>query len=119
MRIYALIFGLLLSCVAVAAPDVDPFKPQTAGTVTISATTTSAATALVSSGRTQVLVYNAGSSTVFLEFGTSAVAAVVASGLPVPSGAILVLSVDPTVTHVAAITGSGTATVYVTVGRGI
>jgi hypothetical protein len=49
----------------------------------------------------------------------STVEATTAAGMPVPSGAIEVLTVGPAVTHVAALTASGTATLYATSGRGI
>lgn len=109
----------------------DSFHPNGAATVSISATTASASVALVSvpdNGPFQVRIFNAGASTVFVSRGGSSAAATVPSGatagsLPLPSGAVEVLTFDNTTAHpatyVAAITASGTATVYFTTGRGI
>jgi hypothetical protein len=65
-----------------------------------------------------VRLYNAGAVTVFVEFGTSAVTAAVATGFPLPPGAIEVFRVDRSQVQVAAITASGTATLYATPGYG-
>lgn len=96
-----------------------PFSPGTS--ITLSATTTSgtsSATALPLSANRQVLVQNAGAVPAFVEFGTSAVAAAVATSLPILAGGSRVFSIPASVTHAAAITGSSTATVYVTPGHG-
>ena len=101
-----------------------PFHPVVGSTVSISATTSSSATALssVPVGRFHLRIFNAGSATVFITRGGSTVAATTSS-YPVPSGAIEVITINNPdanpVTHVAAITASGTATVYFTVGWGI
>lgn len=108
----------LLAFAPMAFADRDPFSALSAGSVTVAATTASAATALAATNRSQVLVYNAGPSMVFVEFGLSGKTAAVTTALPVPVGVIYVLSIDPTFTHIATITGAGTATVYVTVGAG-
>lgn len=100
------------------------FHPIPDSTVSISASTTSANVALskTPSDRFQVRVYNAGSATVFINRGSSTVTATT-SNMPVPAGAIEVITFNnlPTnpITHVAAITSSGTATVYFTTGDGI
>lgn len=118
-RIAALFVGLMLSLCAFAGSDADPFAPMAAGTITISATQTNAQTALKAPGRSQVMIYNAGTKTVFVEFGTGSTVAAVATGTPIPVGAVLVLSIDPAATHIATICNTGeTATVYVTVGKG-
>jgi hypothetical protein len=96
LRIRHILAALLL----IAAPIVyalNPITPVTAGSKTISATTSSAATALA----TSTLITGA-----------------VATGYPVLSGQTKVVTVPANVTHVATITGSGTATVYVTLGQG-
>jgi hypothetical protein len=78
-----------------------------------------ALTAIGDQGGMEVRLYNAGTETVFVNFGISTVEATTAAGMPVPSGAIEVHTVGPAVTHVAALTASGTATLYATSGRGI
>lgn len=100
------------------------FRANNAGTVNLAVTT--------STGRVQVFtttpdvtsepcirLYNAGAATVFVEFGTVAVNAAVATGFPLPPGAVEVFRVDNTQTYVAAITASGSATLYATPGYGV
>ena len=91
-------------------------------TVNLAVTTTTGRVALTATtGLTgvSVRVYNAGAATAFLTFGTSTVEATTAAGMPVPSGSIEVFAFPAaTVTDVAGITSSGTATVYFTSGRG-
>ena len=91
--------------------------------VTVSLAVTSATgrvalTAPAGSGGFDVRLYNAGSSTVFVRFGGSTVDSTTAY-LPLPAGQTEVVSAGPGVTHVAAITASGTATLYATTGRGV
>jgi ABC-type uncharacterized transport system permease subunit len=91
-------------------------------TVNLSVTTTTGSVALTTigdQGGMEVRLYNAGSATVFVNFGISTVAATTAAGFPLPSGAIEIFTVGPVVTHVAALTAAGTATLYATSGRGI
>jgi hypothetical protein len=91
-------------------------------TVNLAVTTTTgsvALTAVGSQGGMEVRLYNAGTATVFVNFGISTVAATAAAGFPLPAGAIEIFSVGPGVTHVAAITAASTATLYATSGRGI
>ena len=101
----------------------DPFHPIPGSTISISATTSSASAAFKISrtDRFQVRLYNAGAATVFVNRGGSSVAATTSS-MPIPSGAVEVLTFDnhpaDPVTHVAAITASGTATLYATQGEG-
>jgi ABC-type uncharacterized transport system permease subunit len=78
-----------------------------------------ALTAVGDQGGMEVRLYNAGSATVFVNFGISTVAATAAAGMPLPSGAIEIVTVGPLVTHLAAITAASTATLYATSGRGI
>jgi hypothetical protein len=97
-----------------------PFTPLGV-TVAISVTTTTASgeiTTMNDASGKDLRIYNAGSATAFLDFGSSGIVATTAD-MPVPSGAVEVISVGPGVTHVAAITASGTATLYITAGRGI
>src|SRR5690349_14661270 len=109
---------LFLVSLSVLAQVSQPFKPTPAGSVTVSVTNVSAATALGAASRTQVLVDNAGPQPVFVEFGTSGVTAVVATSMRIPVGAIMTFTIDQTVTHIATITASSTSTLYVTVGQG-
>lgn len=97
-----------------------PFTPAKNGTITVSATTTTGNSALkVPSARDQVMVTNdAGGSTAFIEFGDSTVEAVAATSTPVLPGAAYIFTINPGMTHMAVITGTGTATVYATVGQG-
>lgn len=111
---------LAFFAVSVYAADAkEPFTPKPAGCVTISATTSSAATALAFPEAKNVIVYSAGAGLTFIEFGTSTVAATVANSYPVASGQKEALGLPTGTTHVATITGSGTATVYVCVGLGL
>jgi hypothetical protein len=93
------------------------FRPVPAGSATISVTTSTAATALPQASE-QYRLYNAGSGTVFFNFGASGVTAAVATGTPIPSGAVEVFTAAPNATHIATI-GSAAATLYVTAGEGI
>lgn len=77
----------------------------------ISVTTTSARTAYPAGNRNAVMVYNTGTVPVFLRSGSSSVAATT-SGNFVPAASYRLLEKNPNDTHLAAITASGTATVY-------
>lgn len=99
--------------------DTVPFQPQ-GSTVNISASNVSSNVALTGAGNGgTVRVFNAGTATIFLAFGTSSsVAATTTAGIPIPSGMREVYTLPPTITHAAAITASSTATVYFTTGQG-
>lgn len=87
-------------------------------TATISATTTTARAALTGTG-TSVEIQNSGTTTVFVKFDGSTATATT-SDYPVLGGQSKIICRDPNLhTHVAAITGTGTATVYATVGQGV
>ena len=77
-----------------------------------------ALTAPASAGGYQVRIYNAGSATAFVRFGTDTIEATTGAGMPIPSGQTEVFTMASTVTHMAAITASSTATLYVTTGYG-
>lgn len=98
--------------------DYNSFRPVTAGSVTITAGTSSADTALPRGGLSRVVVYNAGDAVVFIEFGAAGVTSAVATGYPVGPGMKETLSVDSASTHIATISGSASQTVYVSSGRG-
>ena len=101
-----------------------PFTPAPGATASISATTTSARAAILQrpTGAHQLRLFNPGPSTVFWTYGDGAVTAAT-TDVPLPAGAIEVVTLSnpasAPVTHVAAITASGTATLYVTTGQGL
>jgi len=88
-----------------------PFRPMGA-TVTLATTTASASAAVLSEANSMRCV-NVGPNVVFLAYGPAAVVATVAAGIPllVNETARIVKGGAP---QVAAICGTGTATVYFT-----
>ena len=101
----------------------DPFRAHTAGTVTISVTGSSAATALPAANRAQYVLTTPAANTqlIFVEFGTSGQTSAVATGYPLLPGMKETVSVHSGMnqpTHIAAISASGTQTLYVTAGAG-
>lgn len=94
--------------------------PMTPGeTVTLAATTASARVALPTALISQVMVTNApGAGLAFVSFGNDTVSAAVASSTPILPGVAYVFTVPSGATHMAAITGTGSATLYATVGQG-
>jgi hypothetical protein len=100
-----------------------PFRFVPAATASVSVTTSTASAALkgAPSGSFQLRLHNTGTSTVFYNIGSSAVTAAV-TDVPLPSGAVEVITIqnpgNSPETHVAAITASGTATLYATTGAG-
>jgi hypothetical protein len=95
------------------------FRPMGA-TVNLAVTTTSGAQALTTSlnSREEVRIVNAGTVIVFIAFGASGVTTTAAAGMPILPGTAETFEVGADETHVAAITASGTATLYATTGRG-
>ena len=95
----------------------EPFLPIDRATYTISATTSNTATTLTQApaagSQFQVMLYNSGSVTVFVRFGGVATTA----DVPIAPGLTTVLTSYAGQT-LGAITGSGTATLYATVGSG-
>ena len=99
------------------------FRPVGA-TVNIVAATTTANVQRTGSGApspvaVEVRFYNAGVVPVFVNFGGSGVTATLAAGMPIAPGATEAFGLEPSQTHVAAITASGTATLYITTGDGL
>src|SRR5690242_17990882 len=96
-----------------------PFRPLSATTASLAVTTATGSVALLGQAM-QYRVFNAGASTIFVELGNSAVTAVLATAMPIPAGAVEYLSAPVAVAapYLAAITASGTATVYTTGGEG-
>lgn len=66
-------------------PTISPFTPQTAGTVNVTASTSSQAIKLATGGGTQARIYNTASVSVYIEFGASTAAA--SAGVSMPIGA--------------------------------
>lgn len=112
---------LLFASVFAFAQSVEPLQPVYQGTKTKACATSTGTVALATSTATRQLeITNAGSTTIFLEVGDSSITAAVATGYPILAGQTKVISVAPTVTHVACIhAGSSTHTIYITIGRGI
>lgn len=109
---------LLLPFIAWAG---EPIAVPPQATVTISCTSSSAATALPTVGAgqlRQVEISNAGTVAAFVEFGASTVTSAVASGYPYLANQTKVQTIKPDTTHVACITGGTTVTIYATVGIG-
>lgn len=97
---------------------IELFTPSYQGTVTKTTSTSSAATALNGKG-IQVRMYNADATNiVFVEFGSSTIAAAVATGMPIGPGQVVGCSIDSAVTHIATIAGAATPTIYITRGNG-
>jgi hypothetical protein len=110
----------LLMLPLLAWGDLMPITPVTAGTTTISCTSSSAATALPAtiSQQSQIELQNPGTVAIFVEVGISTATAAVATGYPVLAGQSKVITVSPTITHIACIVAVTTTTLYVTIGRG-
>lgn len=118
---------LLLTLLAAPALAGEDYPFQAYETVPLAATTTSASVTfkLPASGsdNQRVLVYNAGSADAFGACAKGAVTATLPGttgttrATPFPAGAVLVLTVNDADTC-AAITASGTATLYFTAGKG-
>jgi dTDP-4-dehydrorhamnose 3,5-epimerase-like enzyme len=92
-------------------------------TANVSASTTTASVALViptPAPRNMVVrVYNAATTVAFVNCGAGSATAVATTSLPVAAGAASAVTVPEGTTHCAAILGTGTGTVYFTVGEGI
>lgn len=118
MKARALATAVLL-LVPAAAGAQQAFRWDGAATITLAATATTGRVQIQSAaaGTQAVRVYNAGSGAVFVACGDVTVVATVAAGLPVAPGSVEILGCNQT--HIAGITGTGTATVYLTAGTGL
>ena len=116
-RIAVVAAAMLL--VAASASAQQAFRWDGAATVTLSATATSSRVQVqTGEGGTQsVRLYNAGSVPVFVACGAVVVVATLAAGLPIAPGTVEILGCNQT--HIAGITSTGTATLYVTPGTGL
>jgi hypothetical protein len=122
-------FGGLSAALAQGSNRIDAygnFIPNMGGTQTIAATTTSASVTLTATDlqNTDLNLFNLGTGLVFCRWGNGAQTAVL-TDMPVPVGASRTFSKFPVINPgqgitqaVACITGTGTATVYVTTGVG-
>lgn len=94
------------------------FRGATGKTVNIAATTANARVQVTSdTGIGSYRVRNAGTVDVFFREGDVTSVASVTTDMSIPAGAIEVLTFGST--HVAAITASGSATIYITPGDGV
>ena len=100
-----------------------PFHPMKAATVNIDVSSSSQAVQItgIGSGYKQIRIANDGSATVWLNHGGSTVTAALASGFPVPAGAVEVLTFSPDdgVLYIAAIAAGATGKIYFTPGSGV
>jgi hypothetical protein len=98
--------------------DIDTFTPI-GDTVNLSVSSSSARVQITasSSGSSNVRIHNKGTVGLFVTFGGSSVTATTAAGIPIPVGAIEIFGLG-NYDYVAAITASGTATLYATPGQG-
>lgn len=101
-----------------------PFAPFVAATQALSVSNASSRVALPANTRQVLLTTIANDALCFVEFGGSAVVAVVPSGgtlggTPINGGDAQMFSVPINATYLAAITASGTASLYITPGEGI
>ena len=96
-----------------------PFRPQATGSTSLAVTAASGSVAIPGAAPTEVrLSIPATDSAAFIEFGTSTITAATATGMRIAPGAVEVFRVPLNATHIAAITASGTATLYITSGEG-
>ncbi len=106
-------------------PFNDPFFPES--TQTLAVTTAAASvqlrvlTALQGGAKRQVRVVapSANSGPVFFAVGKSGVTATVATGTPVLPGTTEKFSLPGDATYISAILGTGTGTLYLTLGDGV
>ena len=92
-----------------------PFRP--AGTVAVAASTT-AATVALNGGGGAVLIYNATPATAFFRLGGASGLTATVADTPVPPGSRMLVDAGPFVKNAAVVLGSGTGTVYFTLGDG-
>jgi hypothetical protein len=111
--------ALMLLAAPAGAQQAAAFRTDGAATVPLAATATTARVQIRTAvgGTQNARVYNAGTVAVFVECGTVTVVATVAASLPIAPGTVEVLGCNQT--HIAGITASGTATLYLTPGTGI
>jgi hypothetical protein len=96
-----------------------PFQFPPANSVNLAATSSSSRVALSTTGEdfVRVSIPSSGVDT-FVEFGDSTVVAVLGTATHIPPGDVEVFRVPLSYTHIAAITASGSSTVYAVRGDG-
>lgn len=95
------------------------FTPEVGGTKSITTSTTSAAVQVYSVAKNQstdIMLLNAGSEVIFVNFGNSSVAAT-AVNMPILGGTGVIVN-QAGFTHIAARSASGTPTIYICPGHG-
>ena len=94
-----------------------PFGTATTALSTSNSTASAALTLPTGPSQFSVRVFNAMTVTGFIQFGGSTVTAAT-TNMPIPAGGVEVFQIGPGVTHAAAITASGSGTIYFTPGMG-
>jgi hypothetical protein len=92
-----------------------PFRP--AGTAAAVASTT-ATNVPLNGGGGALLIYNAASATAFFRLGGASGLTATVADTPVPAGTRMLVDAGPFVSNAAVILGSGSGTVYFTLGDG-
>lgn len=96
-----------------------PFRPQKTGGTTLSVSNTTSRVQLPGSRPVQVRLRTLSTDAdCFLEFGDVTVTAATATGYAFGGGSIEVITIPVNASYVAAITTSGTATLYIHSGEG-
>lgn len=94
-----------------------PFNPGS--TVSRAVTTASSNVALPDEAKEQIMLSTLpGDSLCFIKFGVDSSVTAALTDTPILPGAAYIFTLNPRITYVAAITPSGTATLYATIGRG-
>lgn len=102
-----------------------PFHPIDNATLTVSVTSSSSPQAMkkIPSGKFTARLHNALSEAVFYRFGDNQVVGSTTAGVPLPAGAVEVVTVENSdrnpITHVDIVSASGSGSVYVTTGFGL
>lgn len=95
--------------------SVSPFRPT--GTVSISVGNVSS-NALLSGGGDSVVVTNPTSALAFIRFGSDPTVTASSVDMPILAGSRVILSVNSLITHAAAISPSGTGSIFFSRGDG-
>ncbi len=117
--LYAIAAALLLLAAPAGAQD----SAFTASGPTVSLAVTATTGRVLTQPTTSAVaphlrLFNSGTAVVFIACGDVTVTAAVASSMPVAAGTVEIIRC-PTAHYVAGITGTGTATLYVTPGTGL
>ena len=101
------------------------FAPFAGSTVNLTASTTSSRVAKASLPSSsspaphEMRVVNTGTVVVYIEFGDSTVAASSATSMPILPNTVESFMVNASQTHIAAVSSSGTPTLFFTTGLGV